>query len=80
MAITGPDAKQRFENELDTWELREERGHLEVGAYGDAAAIAAAVRRWGDAGADAVVLQPRDDDDPVAYARFAGEQVRPLLD
>jgi hypothetical protein len=26
-----------------------------------------------------VILQPTADDDPVAYARFAGEQVRPRL-
>jgi alkanesulfonate monooxygenase SsuD/methylene tetrahydromethanopterin reductase-like flavin-dependent oxidoreductase (luciferase family) len=80
MAITGPDAERRYENEIARWGLREERGDLEFGAHGDAAAIAAAVRRWADAGTDTVVLQPGDDDDPVTYARFAGEQVRPLLD
>jgi hypothetical protein len=37
------------------------------------------VRRWADAGADAVILQPRADDDPAEFARFAGEEVRPLL-
>ena len=46
---------------------------------GDADAIAAAVRQWADAGADTVVLQPAAEDDPVAYARFAAEQVRPKL-
>jgi alkanesulfonate monooxygenase SsuD/methylene tetrahydromethanopterin reductase-like flavin-dependent oxidoreductase (luciferase family) len=46
---------------------------------GDADTIAAAVRRWAVAGADAVVLQPRATDDPVAYARFAAEEVRPRL-
>jgi hypothetical protein len=37
------------------------------------------VRRWADAGADAVILQPTADEDPVQFARFVGEQVRPLL-
>ena len=80
MAIIGPDSERRYEKELDRWKPREERGDLEFGAHGDAAAIASAVRRWADAGADTVVLEPADDDDPVAYARFAGEQIRPLLD
>lgn len=51
----------------------------DAGTWGDAEAIAATVRRWSEAGADAVVLQPTADEDPVAFARFAGEQVRPLL-
>jgi alkanesulfonate monooxygenase SsuD/methylene tetrahydromethanopterin reductase-like flavin-dependent oxidoreductase (luciferase family) len=80
MAIIGPDSERRYQAELARWELREERGDPEFGAHGDAAAIASAVRRWADAGADAVVLQPPGDDDPVAYARFAGEQICPLLD
>jgi alkanesulfonate monooxygenase SsuD/methylene tetrahydromethanopterin reductase-like flavin-dependent oxidoreductase (luciferase family) len=79
MAIVGPDAEQRYADEVTKWGLREERSDLEFGAWGDAPAIAAAVRRWADAGADTVVLQPAADDDPVAYARFAGEQIRPLL-
>jgi hypothetical protein len=79
MAIIGTDSERRYENELARWGLREERGELEFGAHGDAAAIASAVTRWADAGADTVVLQPPADDDPVAYARFAGEQIRPLL-
>lgn len=79
MAITGPDAERRYADEIARWGLREQRGEQEFGACGDAEAIAAAVRRWSDAGADTVVLQPAADDDPVAYARFAGEQVCPLL-
>ncbi len=51
----------------------------DAGAYGDADAIAATVRRWAEAGADCVALQPTADEDPVAFARFVGEQVRPLL-
>lgn len=79
IAFTGPDAERRYHEDVARWGFREQRGDLEFGAWGDAEAIAAAVRRWADAGADTVVLQPGADDDPVAYARFAGEQVRPLL-
>jgi len=48
---------------------------------GDAAAIAAAVRFWAGAGADAVILHPpADAPDPAAFVRFTAEKVRPLLD
>lgn len=51
---------------------------------GDPAATAEAVRSWASAGADTVVLHPAREDherghDPVAYIRFAAEQVRPLV-
>ena len=72
----GADGEQRYRAEMRQW------GHdpdLDAGAWGDADAIAAAVRRWAGAGADAVVLQPTADQDPVEFARFAGEQVRPLI-
>lgn len=72
----GADGEQRYRAEMQHW------GHdpdLDAGAYGDGAAIAATVRRWAEAGADAVVLQPTADEDPVEFARFAGEQVRPLI-
>jgi alkanesulfonate monooxygenase SsuD/methylene tetrahydromethanopterin reductase-like flavin-dependent oxidoreductase (luciferase family) len=74
IAITGPDSEQRLAAELERWNLAPDDG-----VAGDADAIAAAVRRWADAGADAVILQPAVDDDPADYARFAGEQVRPRL-
>src|SRR6516164_4243377 len=48
---------------------------------GDAAAVAAAVRFWAGAGADAVILHPpADAPDPAAFVRFIAEKVRPLLD
>ncbi|MEU4169654.1 LLM class flavin-dependent oxidoreductase [Streptomyces sp. NPDC026665] len=51
-----------------------------LGVAGDADAVAAAVRRLVDAGADTVVLQPTaDEPDPEAFVRFAAEQVRPLV-
>ena len=75
MAVSGPDAEQRYAAELAAWEL----SGADRGVAGDPGTVADAVRRWADAGADAVILQPAEDEDPVAYARFAGEQVRPLL-
>jgi alkanesulfonate monooxygenase SsuD/methylene tetrahydromethanopterin reductase-like flavin-dependent oxidoreductase (luciferase family) len=74
IAITGPDAEQRLATELERWNLTPDDG-----VAGDADEIAAAVRQWADAGADTVVLQAAPEDDPVAYARFAAEQVRPKL-
>ena len=47
---------------------------------GDAAAVAAAVRFWAGAGADAVILHPPANiPDPAAFVRFTAEKVRPLL-
>ncbi|MCA2216847.1 LLM class flavin-dependent oxidoreductase [Jidongwangia harbinensis] len=53
----------------------------EVGLAGDAATIAAGVRRWAEAGADAVILQPTEDEpDPAGFLRFVAQEVRPLVD
>ncbi len=52
----------------------------EVGVAGDAEAVADAVRRWAQAGADSVILQPTaDDPDPEGFMRFVALQVRPLV-
>ena len=77
VAVTGPDAAARLDDEARHWKLTPES---DFGVAGDAATIAGAVGRWAAAGADAVALQPVTGDDPVAFARFVGEQVRPLLD
>nr|WP_218025245.1 LLM class flavin-dependent oxidoreductase [Nocardia jejuensis] len=72
---TGPDAAARLE-------VAQEREGTEVGAgvAGGAETIADAVRRYAEAGADTVVLEPiSDHPDPVEFVRFAGEEVRPLL-
>ncbi|HEX6470440.1 MAG TPA: LLM class flavin-dependent oxidoreductase [Streptosporangiaceae bacterium] len=77
LAATGPGAADRL-----AAELRREGGEGigDLGVAGDAAAVAAAVRRWADAGADTVVLQPTaDEPDPEGFARFAATEVRPLL-
>jgi alkanesulfonate monooxygenase SsuD/methylene tetrahydromethanopterin reductase-like flavin-dependent oxidoreductase (luciferase family) len=66
-AATGPGARERLTDE--------------VALAGDAAGIAAGVRRWAEAGADAVILQPTEDDpDPAGFVRFVAQEVRPLVD
>jgi alkanesulfonate monooxygenase SsuD/methylene tetrahydromethanopterin reductase-like flavin-dependent oxidoreductase (luciferase family) len=47
---------------------------------GDAAVIAEGVRRFADAGADAVLLQPTPDEpDMAGFLRFVAREVRPLV-
>jgi len=78
LAATGPGALVRWEAECRRWGFEPSD---DIGAAGDAATIAAAVRRWADAGADTVVLQPTaDDPDPVGFIEFIAGQVRPLVD
>ena len=76
-AATGPDAARRLAGELAR------NGHAAdagLGVAGDAQEVADTVRRWADAGADTVVLEPTaDDPDPAGFVRFAAEKVRPLL-
>jgi alkanesulfonate monooxygenase SsuD/methylene tetrahydromethanopterin reductase-like flavin-dependent oxidoreductase (luciferase family) len=77
MTATGPDARRRLEAEERAWHLDTTQ---EVGTAGDAPAVAAAVQRWADAGADTVVLQPTaDDPDPEGFVRFVANEVRPLV-
>ncbi|MDN0195466.1 LLM class flavin-dependent oxidoreductase [Streptomyces sp. S.PNR 29] len=52
----------------------------ELGVAGDAGAVAKAVQRLADAGADTVILQPTGDEpDPEGFVRFVAEEVRPLV-
>ncbi|HET6530121.1 MAG TPA: LLM class flavin-dependent oxidoreductase [Actinoplanes sp.] len=47
---------------------------------GDAAAVAEGVRRFAEAGADSVILQPTPDEpDERGFVRFVAQQVRPLV-
>ncbi len=77
LAATGPGAGPRLAEEL--------RGQRypaapQGGVAGDAAAVAAAVRQWAEAGADTVVLQPTSDEpDPEGFIRFVAGAVRPLI-
>ncbi|MFF0185481.1 LLM class flavin-dependent oxidoreductase [Streptomyces sp. NPDC005244] len=76
-AATGPDAAARLRAEMAANGENPVPGH---GVAGDAEAVAEAVRRVADAGADTVVLQPTaDEPDPEGFVRFAAERVRPLV-
>ncbi|MET7971930.1 LLM class flavin-dependent oxidoreductase [Streptomyces mirabilis] len=76
-AATGPDAAARLRAEI---EANGEDPVPEHGVAGDADAVAKAVQRLAEAGADTVVLQPTaDEPDPEAFVRFAAEGVRPLI-
>jgi alkanesulfonate monooxygenase SsuD/methylene tetrahydromethanopterin reductase-like flavin-dependent oxidoreductase (luciferase family) len=79
IAATGPGAAARVSAELAR--LGENgRPAGDLAAAGDAPEVAAAVRRWADAGATTVLLQPTlDEPDPEGFLRFAAQQVRPLL-
>ncbi|MEU6771171.1 LLM class flavin-dependent oxidoreductase [Streptomyces sp. NPDC046759] len=77
LTATGPDAGARLRSELVAEGLQ---SATDVGVAGDAAAVAAAVRRLAEAGADTVVLQPTaDEPDPEGFVRFTAEEVRPLV-
>ncbi|MGW5378902.1 LLM class flavin-dependent oxidoreductase [Nocardia sp. NPDC003999] len=74
LAVTGPDAEARLAAE------RTPEHAPGAGVAGDAHAVAGAVTRLAEAGADTVVLQTTaDDTDPAAFIRFVAEEVRPLV-
>ncbi|ANJ09273.1 LLM class flavin-dependent oxidoreductase [Streptomyces parvulus] len=77
LTATGPGADERLRADLVA------EGDADVpglGVAGDAEAVAEAVRRLAEAGADTVILQPTaDEPDPEAFVRFAAEEVRPLV-
>jgi alkanesulfonate monooxygenase SsuD/methylene tetrahydromethanopterin reductase-like flavin-dependent oxidoreductase (luciferase family) len=74
---TGPDAVERLRADGANFGADFSKPY---GSTGDAATIAAAVKQWGAAGADAVVLQPTvDEPDAAAFVRFVATEVRPLV-
>ncbi|MGD1222772.1 LLM class flavin-dependent oxidoreductase [Streptomyces krungchingensis] len=78
LTATGPGAAARLRAEI---EADGENPVPDHGAAGDAEAVAEAVRRLAEAGADTVVLQPTaDEPDPEGFIRFAAREVRPLVD
>ncbi len=73
----GPGAAERLAAELRRWEFDVT---ADVGLAGGAEQVADGVRRWVDAGADTVVLQPAGDDpDPETFMHTVGTKVSPLL-
>ncbi|MFJ3620298.1 LLM class flavin-dependent oxidoreductase [Streptomyces iakyrus] len=77
LTATGPDAAARLRAELTA---EGDEAVPDLGVAGDARAVAEAVGRLVEAGADSVVLQPTaDEPDPEGFVRFAAEEVRPLV-
>jgi alkanesulfonate monooxygenase SsuD/methylene tetrahydromethanopterin reductase-like flavin-dependent oxidoreductase (luciferase family) len=71
-AATGPDAVARLRAELTAWgtDVSDDASLAAYTLWGDAQAIADGVRRFGEAGATTVALQPTEDDPDLE--RFAG--------
>lgn len=77
LAAAGPDGPERVRAELAAEGVASVPG---LGIAGDAKAVAEAVRRYAEAGADTVVLQPTGDEpDPEGFVRFVAEEVRQLV-
>ncbi|MGN9814115.1 LLM class flavin-dependent oxidoreductase [Streptomyces sp. SD11] len=77
LTATGAGAAARLHAELEAEGVA---SVPDLGVAGDAGAVAKAVQRLTDAGADTVVLQPTaDEPDPEGFIRFAAEEVRPLV-
>ncbi|WP_406455212.1 LLM class flavin-dependent oxidoreductase [Streptomyces sp. NBC_01622] len=77
LTATGPGAAARLRAELAEEGLE---SVPDLGVAGDADAVAKAVQRLAEAGADTVVLQPTGDEpDPEAFVRFAAEEVGALV-
>ncbi|MTD16939.1 LLM class flavin-dependent oxidoreductase [Nakamurella sp. YIM 132087] len=74
---TGPDAAERMERERLAWEAEPADG---ISVIGTADEIADGLRRFVEAGATSIAVQPtRDEPDPEGLAAFLGAEVAPLL-
>ena len=76
VCATGPDAHADALQEMQHWDFDPAQ---DIAAFGTAADIARAARRWVDAGADTVVLQPAAGADIESFTAFIGSEVQPLL-
>lgn len=76
LCATGPTAQADLRAEIEHWELDPAD---DVGVAGDAGEVAAGARRWAEAGAATVVLQPAAGADIEGFVRFVGAEVRPML-
>jgi alkanesulfonate monooxygenase SsuD/methylene tetrahydromethanopterin reductase-like flavin-dependent oxidoreductase (luciferase family) len=67
-AATGPDAGDRMARECERWGYSPDGDRAVTGGPVE---VAAGIRRWAEAGADTIVLQPTPDDpDPEGFVRF----------
>ena len=74
-AATGPDAAARLRAELTAWgtDVADDEALASYALWGDAEALADGVRRYGEAGATTVALQPTEDDqDPERFIEAVG--------
>jgi 5,10-methylenetetrahydromethanopterin reductase len=77
IAATGPAAQERVDAEVPRW--GREAG-LGIGVAGDAAQIAASLRRLASFGVTSVAIQPTEaEPDLEGFIGFLGREVRPLL-
>jgi alkanesulfonate monooxygenase SsuD/methylene tetrahydromethanopterin reductase-like flavin-dependent oxidoreductase (luciferase family) len=77
LAVRGQAARERLASYVG--ELSGDPA-TEKGLAGDAATVAAGVRRFAEAGVDTVVLHPPEDEpDVVGWIRWVGDDVRTLL-
>jgi alkanesulfonate monooxygenase SsuD/methylene tetrahydromethanopterin reductase-like flavin-dependent oxidoreductase (luciferase family) len=73
-AATGPGAEDRLRAQQRAYDSPN------LGVFGDAGEVAAAIRRWTDAGAGSVILQPTEDEpDLEGFIRFVAQELRPLV-
>lgn len=76
-AATGPGAGERMHREFVAWG---NENVPELGAYGDAAAVAEGVHKLVEAGADRVIIvHTADEPDLEGLIRFTAEEVRALV-
>jgi 5,10-methylenetetrahydromethanopterin reductase len=77
MTATGPGAQGRLDATLAEWDKKADPGR---GVAGDAATIAASLRRLHELGITTVAIQPtQQEPDLEGLIAFIGQEVRPLL-